>query len=191
MSNWVEWLWEEDQPAMPKLKRLSIVACPKLSSLPKVLLFHATSLEILQIIAAKQIKSVENLKSVKELRVLENPNLDRISNLPNLSFIRIRDCPNLKILENLKFFHRMELSDIQMETLPEYLITTMLEKLTIWCKDELLVKITSQGIGDTEWKKFEHIPLVKIYSNDQSLYAKYRKSSFSFNTNVDQQNQRN
>ncbi|KAJ3690592.1 hypothetical protein LUZ61_019756 [Rhynchospora tenuis] len=193
MLNWIEWLWEEDQPAMPKLKNLFIQDCPELSSLPKGLSHHATSLEILRIIAAKQIKSVENLQSIKELHVLENPNLDRISNLSNLSFIQIRDCPSLKILENLKPFHRMELSDILMETLPEYLITSMPEKLTIWCKNELLVKITSQGIGDTEWKKFKHIPMVKIYSNNQSLYAEYRKSAetFSFTTNVDQQNEKN
>ncbi|KAJ4771318.1 Disease resistance protein (CC-NBS-LRR class) family [Rhynchospora pubera] len=191
MSNWVEWLWEEDQPAMPKLKKLFIEDCPKLSSLPKGLLHHATSLELLQIGNCETIKYVENLQSVKDLRIFNNSNLYKISNIPNISFIRISECPNLKILENLKRFHRMELSDILMETLPEYLITTMPEKLTVWCKNELLVKITCQGIGGSEWKKFEHIHVVKVYSNDQSLYAEYRKSPFSFTTNVDQQKQSN
>ncbi|KAJ3685005.1 hypothetical protein LUZ61_014169 [Rhynchospora tenuis] len=191
MSNWVEWLWEEDQPAMPKLKQLFIECCPKLISLPMGLLHHATSLEGLQIIAADHIRYVENLPLVQRLSVFENPNLERMSNLPSLSLIQIRNCPNLKILENLKPFHRMELRDLQMETLPEYLITTMPEKLTIWCNNELLVKITSQGIGGTEWKKFEHIHVVKIYSKGRSLYAEYRKSPFSFTTNADQQNQSN
>ncbi|KAJ1689682.1 hypothetical protein LUZ63_013837 [Rhynchospora breviuscula] len=189
MSNWIEWLLEEDLPAMPKLNKLFIEDCPKLSSLLKGLLFHATSLEYLQIGDCETIKYVENLQSVKEPCIFKNSNLEKISNLPNISFIRILECPNLKILENLKPFHRMELEDILMETLPEYLITTMPEKLTIWCKNELLVKITSQGIGDTEWKKFEHIPVVKIYLNDQSLYAVYQKTPFNFSTNVDSQNQ--
>ncbi|KAJ4807495.1 NBS-LRR-like resistance protein [Rhynchospora pubera] len=102
MSSWVEWLWDERHPAMPKLKKLYLWKCPKLSSLPKGLSCHATSLETLEIKAHGQLKSVEDLRSVKELFVHESSNLERISNLPNLSFIQIVNCPNLKILENLK-----------------------------------------------------------------------------------------
>ncbi|KAJ4746761.1 Disease resistance protein (CC-NBS-LRR) [Rhynchospora pubera] len=191
MSQWVEWWWEEVQPAMPKLKRLLIEACPKLSSIPKGLSHHAISLESLMIEDADYLKSIEDLQSVKSLFVVDNPNLERISNLTNLSFIRIENCPNLNILENLKPFHRMQLWDLEIETLPEYLMATMPEKLTIWCRKELLLKIKSQKSGDSEWQKFEHIPIVKFYSDNESLYAVYQKTPSSFITNVNQQNQNN
>ncbi|KAJ4806760.1 Disease resistance protein RGA2 [Rhynchospora pubera] len=185
MPHWAEWMWEEEQPAMPKLKKLFIEACPELSSLPKGFLQHATSLEFLDINAVEQIKSLENIQSVKDIRVFDNTNLERISNLPNLSFILISNCPSLKILENLKPFHKMELWDLQMETLPEYLRMAVPEKLRVWCMKKLILKITSPEEGTSEWQKFKHINVVKIYSYDESLYAIYQKSPFSFTTNVD------
>ncbi|KAJ3685002.1 hypothetical protein LUZ61_014166 [Rhynchospora tenuis] len=184
MLHWEIWSWEEGLPAMPKLKNLFIEDCPELSSLPKGLLHHATSLEFLQIRGAKQIRSVESLQSVKDIRFSDNPNLESISNLPNLSFIAIGCCPKLKTLENLKPHHRMNLWDFQMETLPKYLITVMPEKLTIWCSKELLLKITDLEVGKSERQKFEHIPAVKISLPDNSLYATYKKLPCSFTTNV-------
>ncbi|KAJ4807494.1 NBS-LRR-like resistance protein [Rhynchospora pubera] len=186
MPSWVEWLWDERQPAMPKLKELYIYECPKLSSLPQGLLCHATSLEVLQIKAVEQLKSVEDLRSVKELYVEESSNLERISNLPNLSFIQIVNCPNIKILQNLKPRYRMFLIDYEMETLPEYLRKAEVEKLTVWCTEELLVMIASLEIGTSEWQKFEYIPRVKFYGgDDESLYATYQRTPFRFTTNVD------
>ncbi|KAJ4782068.1 Disease resistance protein (CC-NBS-LRR) [Rhynchospora pubera] len=171
MTGWVEWLWEEDQPAMPKLEKLIIDECRKLPSLPTGLSYHATSLKRLEINKCEALNYVEGLQSLQDLVIIEGTNLKRISNLPKLSYLGIRDCPNLEILENLKPFYRMALHDIQMETLPEYLITAMAKNLTIWCKNELSLKITSQRVGgtETEWKKFEHIPVVNIYSRDDSI----------------------
>ncbi|KAJ1688764.1 hypothetical protein LUZ63_012919 [Rhynchospora breviuscula] len=185
MPSWVEWLWDERQPAMPKLKKIFIQDCPKLSSLPKGLLCRATSLEVLVIKAVEQLKSVEDLRSVKELYVVESSNLERISNLLNLSLIKIIKCPNLKILENLKPRYRMVLVDYKMETLPEYLRKAEAEKLTVWCTEDLLVMITSLRVGSSEWQKFEHIPVVKFYSLKKSLYATYQRTPFRFTTNVD------
>ncbi|KAJ3684131.1 hypothetical protein LUZ61_013295 [Rhynchospora tenuis] len=185
MSSWEEWSWDERQPAMPKLKKLWIGECPKLTSLPKGLLCHATSLEVLTIKAVQQLKSVEDLRSVKELYVEESSYLERISNLPNLSFIKIRNCPNLKILENLKPRYRMELVDYKMETLPEYLRNAEPEKLIVRCTEELLVTIASLGAGSSERQNFEHIPVVKFYSRNESLYATYQKTPSRFTTNVD------
>ncbi|KAJ1688762.1 hypothetical protein LUZ63_012917 [Rhynchospora breviuscula] len=183
MPSWEEWLWDERQPAMPKLKKNFIRDCPKLSSLPKGLLCRATSLEVLVIKAVEQLKSVEDLRSVKELYVEESSNLERILNLPNLSFIQIVNCPNLKILENLKPRYRMVLVDYKMKTLPEYLRKAEAEKLKVWCTEELLVKILS---GSFEWQKFVHIPRVKFYGgDDQSLYATYQRTPYRFTTNVD------
>ncbi|KAJ4806692.1 Disease resistance protein (CC-NBS-LRR) [Rhynchospora pubera] len=114
MSSWIEWLWEEGQPAMPNLKKLFIRECPMLSSLPKGLLRHATSLEFLEINRAENIKSIEDLQSVKKIYVRNNTNLGRISNLPNLSYIQIVKCPNLEILDNLNPSHKiLESSDLK------------------------------------------------------------------------------
>ncbi|KAJ1688989.1 hypothetical protein LUZ63_013144 [Rhynchospora breviuscula] len=184
MSHWAEWLWEKNQPAMPKLKELSITNCPKLSSLPKGLSHHATSLEYLTITTAERIKYVEDLQTVRDIRVHDNPNLERVSNLPNLSFILIGNCPNLMVVENLKPRHRMELVDYEMVTLPEYLRKVEPKKLTIRCAKELLLEITILGVGSPEWQKFEHIPVVKIHTYDESLYAAYCKTPFSFTTNI-------
>ncbi|KAJ4821500.1 LRR and NB-ARC domains-containing disease resistance protein [Rhynchospora pubera] len=185
MPCWVEWLWDDRQPAMPKLKELYIGDCPKLNSLPKGLLCHATFLEVLRIKAVEQLKSVEDLRSVKELGIEDCSNLERISNLPNLSFIHIEGCSNLKILENLKPCYRMELKDYKMKTLPEYLRKAETEKLTIRSTKKLLVMITSLGVGSSEWQKFEHISRVKFYSRNEFLYATYQKTPFRFTTNVD------
>jgi hypothetical protein len=98
MENWKEWQWKKGESAMPKLRKLLIKSCPQLRSLPEGLSHHATSLELLQIIGADNLITIENFSSIKDLRVFTNPNLERMSNLPSVSHILIRDCPNLKTI---------------------------------------------------------------------------------------------
>ncbi|XP_078159257.1 putative disease resistance protein RGA3 [Carex rostrata] len=184
MPNWKEWKWNKGQVAMPKLKQLFIRACPQLRSLPEGLLHHATSLEYLEIDSANKLITVENLPSIKDIRVFSSPNLERISNLPSISYILIEECPNLTAVENLKALKMMKLIDFNMEILPNCLRTTMTQKLRIRCSEELLVKVVSQGESGSEWNKFEHIPKVTIYSSGKSLSATYQKTPFSFTTNV-------
>ncbi|XP_078164692.1 putative disease resistance protein RGA3 [Carex rostrata] len=184
MLNWKEWQWNKGQTAMPKLKELYIDACPQLSSLPQGLLHHATSLEYLQIYGVDKLSTVENLPSIKDIRVSRNPILERISNLPSISYILIKECSNLKAVENLKGIQTMALIDHEMKILSDYLTTTMPKKLRIWCSEELLVKIACQRESGSEWNKFKHIPKVTIYSLDESFYATYQKTPFSFTTNV-------
>ncbi|XP_078158385.1 putative disease resistance protein RGA3 [Carex rostrata] len=183
MPNWKEWQWNKGQVAMPKLKKLFIRDCPLLRSLPEGLLHHATSLEYLEINGANKLITVENLPSIKDIRVFRCPNLERISNFPNISYILIQQCPNLKAVENLKAL-TMGLTDFEMKILPNYLRKTMPQKVRIFCSEELLVKIVSQGESDSEWNKFKHIPKVNIYSSGKSFYATYQKAPYSFTTNV-------
>ncbi|XP_078167941.1 putative disease resistance protein RGA3 [Carex rostrata] len=184
MPNWKEWQWNKGQVSMPKLKELFIRDCPLLRSLPNGLLHHATSLEYLEIKGANKLITIENLLSIKDIRVDRNPNLERISNLPCISYILIKECPNLKAVENLKALQMMNLIDFNMEILPNYLRTTMPQKLRIRCSEELLVKIVSQGESGFEWNKFKHIPKVTIYSPHESFSATYQNTPFSFTTNV-------
>ncbi|XP_078158383.1 putative disease resistance protein RGA3 isoform X3 [Carex rostrata] len=184
MANWKEWQWNKGQVAMPKMKKLYIRDCPLLRSLPEGILHHATSLEYLDINGANNLITVENLPSIKDIRVSSSPNLERISIFPSISYILIQECPNLKVVENLKALQTMELVDFNMEILPNYLRTTMPHKLRIRCSEELLVKIVSQGESGSEWNKFKHIPKVNIYSSGESFYATYQKAPYSFTTNV-------
>ncbi|KAF3325241.1 disease resistance RPP13-like protein 1 [Carex littledalei] len=184
MPNWKEWQWEKGQPAMPKLKKLFIEDCPQLKSLPEGLLLYATSLEFLQIKGADKLITVENIPSIKDIRVLGNPNLERVSNLPSISIIGISHCPNLKAVINPKSLQLMSLRDYKMKFLPDYLTTTMSRKLIIRCDEELLLKIANQVESGSEWDKFKHISKVKIGTEDESLHATYQKTPFSFTTNV-------
>ncbi|XP_078162167.1 putative disease resistance protein RGA3 [Carex rostrata] len=184
MSNWKEWQWNKGQQAMPRLKKLYIGECPQLRSLPEGLLLYATCLECLEIVGADKLITIENIPSIKTIQVANNPNLMRISNLPNISRILIDNCPNLKGVMNPKALQRMVLVDYKTPFLPDYLTTTMTHNLIIWCHEELLLKIVSQGESCSEWHKFKHISKVKIGTEDESLYATYQKTPFSFTTNV-------
>ncbi|KAF3325253.1 disease resistance RPP13-like protein 1 [Carex littledalei] len=184
MPNWKEWQWNKGQPAMPKLKELFIQTCPELRSLPEGLLLLATSLEFLQIFSADKLITLENIPSIKDIRVVSNPNLARISNLPSIGHIYIENCPNLKDVTNPKALRTMVLGDYEMEFLPDYLTTIMVHKLIIWCDEELLLKIVNQEESGSEWNKFKHISKVKIGTEDESLHATYQKTPFSFTTNV-------
>ncbi|XP_078151074.1 putative disease resistance protein RGA3 [Carex rostrata] len=184
MPNWKEWQWNKGQLAMPKLMKLYIIDCPQLRSLPEGLLLYATSLEFLQIIGADKLITVENIPSIKDIRVVRNPNLTRISNLPSISHIYIDNCPNLNDVMNPKALRSMVLCDYAMKFLPEYLTTIMTHKLTIGCDEELLLKIANQGESGSEWHKFKHISKVKFRTEDDSLHVTYQNTPFSFTTNV-------
>ncbi|XP_078154667.1 putative disease resistance protein RGA3 [Carex rostrata] len=184
MLNWKEWQWNKGHVAMPKLKELCIRDCPQLSSLPEGLLHHATSMDYLEIDGADKLIAIENLPSIKEIRIFESQNLERISKFPSISHILIVECPNLIVVESLKALRTMELRDFKMKILPNYLRSTMPHKLRIKCSEELLMKIVSQGENGYEWNKFKHISKVTIYSSEESFYATYQKTPFCFTTNV-------
>ncbi|XP_078153217.1 putative disease resistance protein RGA3 [Carex rostrata] len=184
LPKWKEWWWNMGQPAMTKLKNLVIEDCPQLRSLPEGLSHHAISLESLQINGAQNLIFVEKLPSIKEIRVSNNLILERFSNLPSISHILIKKCPNLQTLEDLKALQSMVLIDFEMETLPDYLATITLQKLTVGCSEELLLKIARERGSGSEWSIFKHIPNVTIYSPNESLYVTYKKTPCSFTTNA-------
>ncbi|KAJ3684135.1 hypothetical protein LUZ61_013299 [Rhynchospora tenuis] len=144
--------------------------------------------------------SLKSLEKVTDISVAKKANLKEKGHLKALSFYYNTDSgcqvskpieekkaaeDVLNALDNLKPRYVMGLLDFEMETLPDYLRKAEAEKLTVWCSKELLVMITSLGVESSEWKKFEHIPRVKFYADDESLYATYQKTPFRFTTNVD------
>lgn len=78
MPDLQEWInWDKGTQAMPCLKDLCLYRCPQLMSLPEGLLLHATSLTKLRIGYADSLTAVENLLSLKQLHVHDDPNLEK------------------------------------------------------------------------------------------------------------------
>nr|XP_010939226.2 putative disease resistance protein RGA3 [Elaeis guineensis] len=187
MSNWREWHWDKGAQAMPCLKYLFLVNCPKLMSLPEGLLLHATSLTKLGIWNAGSLTTIENLLSLKELDILGARKLQKVSDLPALTTLEVDDCPKLQVMENVQSLKRMKLVDHEMKSLPSYLLikgvhTAHLEEMEIRCSMELIRKICRRA--SPEWPTIRDIQEVHVYSKDRSVHVLYNKSPFSFTTNV-------
>ncbi|KAG1347800.1 putative Disease resistance protein RGA2 [Cocos nucifera] len=195
MRNWQEWRWDEGTQAMPCLKYLSLERCPKLTSLPKGLPLHATSLTKLDIFSARSLTTIENLLSLTTLEVMSCGNLEKVSGLPALTTLDVRDCRKLQVLENLQSLRRMHLEDDDMKSLPSYLLKRVqrstkkrkrvqvahLEKLVIHCKGtELIRKICRRA--SAEWPTIQDIQQVHVLSWDRWVHVSYNKSPFRFTT---------
>ncbi|KAK1281783.1 putative disease resistance protein RGA3 [Acorus calamus] len=106
MSNWEDWQLtrrphDGQTPLLPHLKKLILVDCPKLKSIPECLLQHSTSMVFLRIEDAGSLGTLVNLSaSVKEARIRGCPRLEAISNL-QVQNLDLRNCPALKKVENL------------------------------------------------------------------------------------------
>nr|XP_019707753.1 putative disease resistance protein RGA3 [Elaeis guineensis] len=183
MPNWQEWHWDKGTQAMPCLKYLYLVNCPKLMSLPEGLLLHATSLTKLGIWNAASLTTIENLLSLKELDILGARKLHKVSDLPALTTLEVDDCPKLQVMENVQSLKRMKLVDHEMKSLPSYLLikgvhTAHLEEMEIRCSMELIRKICRRA--SPEWPTIQDIQEVHVYSKDRSVHVLYNKSPFSF-----------
>uniref|UniRef100_A0ACD5ZVW5 Uncharacterized protein n=1 Tax=Avena sativa TaxID=4498 RepID=A0ACD5ZVW5_AVESA len=89
---------------LPRLKRLELVGCPKLTALPRQLGQEATSLEVLHLIGARCLKVVEDLPFLSgTLVIMGCGGLERISNLPQVREreLRVTRCPDLRCVEGL------------------------------------------------------------------------------------------
>ncbi|KAJ3674671.1 hypothetical protein LUZ60_005287 [Juncus effusus] len=183
MYNWREWKWEKELKAMPNLKKLDILNCPKLKSLPDGLLHQAISLQSMVIADAETLVEINNLPSLEKLQIIQNRNLKSVSNLPSLRYIGIRGCPELENLQFTNFVQNMELFDSETEIISNFLIGVKLENLTMWCNEKLLRRLCGKEFG-SEWNKIKHIHEVKIYSEDRSQHVFYTKIPFCLTTNT-------
>lgn len=85
MSGWTEWEREEQVLAMPALEKLWIGEC-RLTHLPIGLAYHARALRMLDLRNSNFV-CVENLPSIDELWLVNNPKLERITNNQSLQII--------------------------------------------------------------------------------------------------------
>uniref|UniRef100_A0ACD5VEI1 Uncharacterized protein n=1 Tax=Avena sativa TaxID=4498 RepID=A0ACD5VEI1_AVESA len=93
---------------MPKLQRLFLVDCPRLSALPANLFMN---LKRIHIEGAHELQEVVDLPAVVWLKVKNNTCLRKIANLGNLRDLFAQDCPALDQANNLWSLRRVYMID--------------------------------------------------------------------------------
>ncbi|WOK91791.1 disease resistance protein RGA3 [Canna indica] len=170
MANWEDWQWQlEDGKALPRLRELQLVDCPKLKSLPQGLQ-HATTLTVLLIHGAKELIKIESLSSVKKLSVNSSFNLIEVSNISSLESLKISNCPVLKKLEHLNHLQELHIIDEWINCLPDGLREDTMKELRwveIECNQDMFKRCLD---GGSEWHKLQHIPDVHIHTKDGYVY---------------------
>ncbi|XP_048561700.1 putative disease resistance protein RGA1 isoform X2 [Triticum urartu] len=100
---------------LPRLVKLKVEGCPKLSALPRQLGEDTASLKELLLIGANSLKAVDDLP-VLELLVIEDcEGMEKVSNLPEVSKLQVRGCPNLSHVEGLGNLQQLGLGEDMQE----------------------------------------------------------------------------
>ncbi|XP_073102600.1 putative disease resistance protein RGA4 isoform X2 [Elaeis guineensis] len=195
MSNWEEWSFgmvegvgEERRRApklLPRLMRLTLYTCPKLRALPEGLQ-HATNLQELTICRADNLKEINNLPSLKYLKIGDCPRLEQVENLDKLQVLIV-------ILSRSTETSTTD-ADGRTEHLPQWLLELLqnaptamqnLKKFKVRCSLPLLKTFLKDG---PNWPIIQLIPQVEmedfVQLNRSSLYIRYAKDPPSFETNV-------
>lgn len=136
MTSWTKWSFvEEDEiphegtprnhemalQLLPRLKKLQLVNCPKIMTLPQQLA-HASSLEVLELRWASSLNVLGNLPYLSDILVLAAcKNLETICNLPLVRVLRLQKCPNLRSVENLDNLEQMWLTKDMEDTRSQWL----------------------------------------------------------------------
>ncbi|XP_073102659.1 putative disease resistance protein RGA3 [Elaeis guineensis] len=195
MSNWEEWsfgmveeLGEERRGApklLPRLTKLGLFNCPKLRALPEGLR-HTTNLQELNIYGADNVKEINNLPSLKSLRIAKRPRLEHVENLDKLQYLRV---------DLHSYFKETSTTDAdgRTEHLPQCTSHWLLELLQnapdamqnlkefkLRCSLPLLKTFLKDG---PNWPIIQPIPQVKI-NGTFSSYIRCTKDPPSFETNV-------
>ncbi|KAG8090422.1 hypothetical protein GUJ93_ZPchr0011g28636 [Zizania palustris] len=117
MPNWEEWSFVEGDEQVPRmqllpyLKTVNLLDCPKLRGLPPQFGHEATRLEVLLIKGANCLKTVDDFPFLsREFLISECEGLERISNLPQVRELHLLDCPNLRCVEEVGNFERLTLN---------------------------------------------------------------------------------
>uniref|UniRef100_A0A0E0J7V2 Uncharacterized protein n=4 Tax=Oryza TaxID=4527 RepID=A0A0E0J7V2_ORYNI len=181
-----EWVWEEHIQAMPLLHELTLDRC-KLRQLPLGLASHARALKVLKLFMVHNLKSLQNLPSVVELHLYENPDMESIRGVPKLQVLSINYCPKLKLLEGIPALQKLYLLDFSMKTLPGYLQDVKPKSLVLDCSLPLLGNI-SMGASCSDWDKISHIQQISGYAGEMRIRRRwcvfYTREPFKLDTNI-------
>jgi hypothetical protein len=97
---------------LPRLKRLTLLDCPKLRALPRQLGQEATSLKALYIRDAGCLKVVEDLPFLSQvLSIVGCGSLERVLNLPQVEDMVILDCLGLRCVEGFGNLQQLWLTE--------------------------------------------------------------------------------
>ncbi|KAH7657854.1 P-loop containing nucleoside triphosphate hydrolase protein [Dioscorea alata] len=182
MSNWEEWSLisreeEDNEPEssklllFPHLNRIVIESCPKLKALPRGL----------------------NLANIQELEITKAHSLSRVSYLPALKELVVADCPMLECVEKLESLQSLMVIDHREDnvSLPQWLIFFLqqreenphddLFKLHLECSAQALKGCLN---GCPHWSFIQQVPRFIGYANKRSMYLKYTKEPYYYETNI-------
>ncbi|KAH7659998.1 P-loop containing nucleoside triphosphate hydrolase protein [Dioscorea alata] len=177
MANWEEWSLisgEEDNKLessnlllFPHLKTITISHCPKLKALPRGL----------NVIQQLQIGGALNLSKVSDLRALRE--------------LVVNHCPMLKCVEKLESLQSLKIIATANNSLPEWLISFLQQHEKVHDNPFYLQLVCgSQALkgclkGHPNWVFLQQVPRLEAYAENKSMYLKYTKDPFSYQTNVD------
>ncbi|CAL9174610.1 unnamed protein product [Musa hybrid cultivar] len=167
MTNMEVWDWVAEGFAMRRLKKLVLVNCPKLKSLPEGLIRQATCLTTLDLANVCALKSIRGFPSVKQLSIRGISDLEIVT-----------DLPALEVLE-------LGMGLVPYNHLPEWLADcpacfTLLQRLDVWGTTQLLCRCLQNG---PDWPMIRHFPIFSM-KDDRGNYINYIKHSCTFETNV-------
>ncbi|BAF12862.1 Os03g0689400, partial [Oryza sativa Japonica Group] len=188
MLRWASWDWDEHVQAMPALESLT-VENSKLNRLPPGLVYHTRALKALVLTNAVSLESVENLHSLVELYLADNPKLEMVVNCSSLTKIEILRCPELKAFDRLPAVRSIVWEDLDADTLPGYLQEAKVKRLHINCNLSLLNLISLQDASSEEWRSVRHVQQLKVFgfkpqSETSECYFLYTKEPYHVETNI-------
>uniref|UniRef100_A0A0D3FMM6 AAA+ ATPase domain-containing protein n=1 Tax=Oryza barthii TaxID=65489 RepID=A0A0D3FMM6_9ORYZ len=169
MLRWASWDWDEHVQAMPALESLTVESC-KLNRLPPGLVYHTRALKALVLTNAVSLESVENLHSLVELYLADNPKLEMVVNCSSLTKIEILRCPELKAFDRLPAVRSIVWEDLDADTLPGYLQE-------------------AKDASSEEWRSVRHVQQLKVFgfkpqSETSECYFLYTKEPYHVETNI-------
>ncbi|KAJ1290912.1 hypothetical protein BS78_02G279000 [Paspalum vaginatum] len=179
MSNLESW-WGLEKTDMPSLKNFRIFGCPKLDSLPRWLK-HCVALRSLHIGGADSLEAIENIPTLKELKVFESKQLKMILNLGKLEDLEVVDCLLLNVVHDVPSLHTVHLCERTSTKLPQWLQPEkpfMFRRLEIVGPEELLDSFSSAAAP--YWPVIQNADHVYANLPDGSYYFSYAKSSSCF-----------
>uniref|UniRef100_A0A0D9XVP6 NB-ARC domain-containing protein n=1 Tax=Leersia perrieri TaxID=77586 RepID=A0A0D9XVP6_9ORYZ len=186
MVEWEEWDWDQQRnnaQAMPALENLLLRNC-KLRCLPPGLSSQAKALTIMYLYNIQQLNSVESFASLVELRLFDNPNLERVTSLPSLHRLHIVRCMKMRALVGVPELQKLVFKDLNMEKLPGYLLKDVSPRhLVLYGNLKMLTTIAAIETSQ-EWIKLSQFEHVNAYSDMKQWHVLYTKDPYSFETNI-------